>query len=146
MILAVDQHNIELVLPLVRSYQEFYQCAHIDDDVNRNHFEQFGPKSDKGCLFLYVEDGVAIAFATVYFSYSSTLPGKVGVMNDLFTTEPCRGRGIARMLIEHCLTYAKSMGAARIQWFTATNNDVAQRLYDSINTKKSEWYFYTYAG
>ncbi len=146
MIEAVTQSNFELVLPLIRAYQEFYKCSVIDDEANRSHFRQFGPNSDKGCLFLYTEGGTPLAFATVYFTYSSTLPGKVGLMNDLFTSEQCRGKGIGRKLIEHCLAYAKENGAVRIQWFTATSNETAQRLYDSLGAKKSEWYFYTYTG
>lgn len=146
MIEPITEKNIELVLPLIRAYQAFYHCPTIDDEVNRSHFSQFGPDSDKGCLFLYTEDGVPLAFATVYFTYSSTLPGKVGLMNDLFTSEQCRGKGIGRQLVEHCLRYAKENGAQRIQWFTATSNETAQRLYDSLGAKKSEWYFYAYTG
>ena len=146
MITAVDQSKLESVLPLIRAYQQFYKCPEISDETNREHFRQFGPDSEKGCLFLYSENGIPVAFATVYFTYSSTLPGKVGVMNDLYTTEQCRGKGIGRKLIDHCLDYAKSRDALRIQWFTATSNEVAQRLYDATSAKKSEWYFYTYTG
>lgn len=140
----VNQDTIDLVLPLIRAYQSFYQCSSIDDEANRAHFSQFGPASDKGCLFVYLDNGCPVGFATVYFTYSSTLPGKVGVMNDLYTVEDCRGRGIGRRLTDHCLHYAKSMGALRLQWLTARGNETAQRLYDSLTSRKSEWYFYIY--
>lgn len=146
MIKAVDQADFELVLPLIKAYQDFYQCAPIDDKINHAHFSQFGPNSDKGCIFLYMEDGAAVGFSTVYFTFSSTLPGKVGVMNDLFITEKCRGKGIGRQLIEHSLIYAQSRGALRMQWLTSMSNEVAQRLYDSLNAKKSDWHFYAYTG
>lgn len=146
MITVVDQNTLEAALPLIRAYQTFYGCPAISADTNREHFRQFGPDSEKGCLFLYTESGVAVAFATVYFTYSSTLPGKVGVMNDLFTQEAYRGKGIGRKLIDHCLSYATSQGAHRLQWLTATRNETAQRLYDSLSVKKSDWHFYTYTG
>ena len=145
MIEPVDKHNIDEVLPLIRLYQEFYNCRNIDEARNREHFRQFGLTSEMGCQFLYRLDGSPVAFATIYFTFSSTLPGKVGLMNDLFTSEACRGKGIGKQLIAHCLDYAKSQGALRIQWFTAPDNLRAQRLYDSLPANKSEWLYYTYA-
>lgn len=144
MIEDVNSANLTEVLPLIRQYQEFYQVASIDDDRNRAFFGQFGVDNPAGCLFLYRMDGVAVAFATVYFSYSSTAAAKVGVMNDLFTLPGYRGRGIAKALIEHCLDYALSRQAVRLQWTTALDNERAQRLYDSLATSKKPWLFYTY--
>lgn len=67
------------------------------------------------------------------------------MMNDLYTLPDCRGKGIARQLIEHCLKFVKSKGGARLQWLTAEDNEVAQRLYNSLDTKKSKWIVYTYS-
>jgi len=65
-------------------------------------------------------------------------------MNDLYTIEEYRGKGIGRQLIDHCLVFAKSKGAARLQWLTAEDNETAQKLYDSMNTNHSTWKVYTY--
>ena len=89
--------------------------------------------------------GAAIAFATVYFNFSSTLAAKVGVLNDLYTTPAYRSSGVGRELIEHCRQFAQRRGAIRLQWLTATDNLTAQRLYDSLDTRKSDWHFYTYS-
>ena len=67
-------------------------------------------------------------------------------MNDLFTLPDCRGRGIGKALILHCLDYARSQGAIRLQWATATDNHTAQRLYNSLKTHHKPWLFYTYQG
>ena len=146
MIEPVSEHNLEDVLPLIRLYQEFYKITDIDDDKNRNFFSQFHEYGDKGCLFLYRNnEGKAVAFATVYFTYVSSIPAKVGVMNDLYTIQSHRGEGIGRKLINHCLQFAISKGAARLQWLTAKDNEQAQKLYDSLDTKKSSWNIYTYS-
>jgi len=142
---AVCDKNLDDALPLIRAYQEFYQIPKIDDARNKVFFSQFGEGGDQGCLFLYRNDeGVAVAFATVYFTHVSSIPARVGVMNDLYTLPSHRGTGIGRQLIEHCLKFALDKGAARLQWLTAEDNRQAQALYDSLNTKKSTWNVYTY--
>lgn len=143
---AVDNHNLAEVLPLIGEYQAFYQVAHIDDARNQAFFSQFGQQHPQGCLFLYRDQGQVVGFATVYFSFSSTLVGKVGVLNDLYVRAGLRGRGIGRALIEHTWQYAQTQGAQRLQWVTAPTNHTAQRLYDGLPTRKSEWFFYTYQG
>ena len=145
MIQAITDKNLEEVLPLIRQYQEFYKIADINDDRNREFFSQFGEDKAEGCQFLFRnEQGQAVAFATVYFTFVSSIPAKVGVMNDLYTIEEYRGKGIGRQLIDHCLAFAKSKGAVRLQWLTAEDNETAQKLYDSMNTNQSTWKVYTY--
>ena len=145
MIEAVSEKNFEEVLPLIRRYQEFYKVANISDSKNRDFFSQFGESNSAGCLFIFRLDGNAVAFATVYFSYASSIASKVGIMNDLYTTPEIRGQGVGRQLIEHCHTFASKNGAARLQWTTATDNEKAQKLYDSMGAKKSTWHVYTYS-
>ena len=112
MIEAVSKNNLEAVLPLIRAYQEFYKIQTIDDERNREFFSQFGEDENEGCLFLYRNDeGEVIAFATVYFTFVSSIPSKVGVMNDLYTVPAFRKKGIAKQLINHCLQFAISKGA-----------------------------------
>ena len=146
MIESVSIKTIEEVLPLIRKYQEFYKVQDIDDEKNREFFSQFSENEDNGSLFLFrSEAGDAVAFATVYFTYVSSIPARVGVLSDLYTLPVHRGNGIGKRLINHCFEFALQKGAARLQWLTAHDNHVAQKLYDSLNTKKSAWYVYTYS-
>ena len=145
MIEAVTDKNLEEVLPIVRQYQEFYKITDINDARNREFFSQFSESGNEGCLFLYRSDkGSAVAFATVYFTFVSSIPARVGVMNDLYTIPKYRGKGIGKRLINHCLQFALSKGAVRLQWLTAEDNLQAQKLYDSLGTKKSTWKVYTF--
>lgn len=144
MIEEIDDTNIDEVLPLIRQYMEFYEVKDIDDAKNRAFFSQFGINSDKGCLFAYRDKGVMVAFATVYFSYASSILAKVAVMNDLFTLESSRGQGFATALIRYCKQYAMERGASRLQWVTADSNKTAQSVYQSLGAKHSSWEFYTY--
>lgn len=145
MIEVVSKNNIEEVLPLIKAYQAFYKVTEISDAKNLAFFSQFGESDAKGCQFLFREKDKVAGFATVYFSFTSTIAEKVAVLNDVFVLDDYRGKGIARQLIEHCRAYASEMGAARLQWLTALDNEPANRLYESMNTNKSTWNFYTYS-
>ena len=144
MIEAVSAQNLPEVLPLIRAYQTFYQVADISDERNLAFFGQFGENSPHGCQFVYREQGEAVAFATVYVNFSSTVAAKVMIMNDLFTLPEHRGKGIGRKLIAHCHAFAESQGALRLEWVTAPDNQQAQALYDSFEVSRSQWLFYTY--
>lgn len=144
MIEPVSKNNLAEVLPLIRAYQEFYKVAETSDSKNAEFFSQFGESNPTGCQFLFRESGKVIGFATVYFSFTSTITAKIAVLNDVYTEPGYRGKGVASQLIEHCRGYAAKHGAARLQWVTAPDNEQAQKLYDSMNTGKSTWHFYTY--
>ena len=144
MIEPVSETNLEEVLPLIEQYQAFYQVKDISCAKNRAFFSQFGVDSPNGCLFAFRQAGSVVGFATVYLSFTSTIAAKVAVMNDLYTCPEYRGKGVGRKLIEHCRVYAAQAGAARLQWVTAPDNETAQKLYDSMETNKSSWCFYTY--
>ena len=143
MIELVGKHNLEDVLPLIAEYQAFYRVKNISEDRNRQFFSQFGQHSPLGCQMLFRHLGEAAGFATVYYSYASSITAKVGVLNDLYTKEAYRGQGIAKQLIQYCANYASEQGAARLQWVTAPDNETAQKCYDGLPTQKSEWLFYT---
>lgn len=145
MIEPLSTHNLAEVLPLIRAYHEFYRVEKISDAHFEGFFAQFSEASPGGCLFLYRVAGEVVGFATVYFSFSSTLAAKVAILNDLFTQPNYRGRGIGRKLIEHCRNFAATRGAARLQWLTAPDNAAAQKLYDALATRKSNWVLYTYS-
>ena len=66
-------------------------------------------------------------------------------MNDLYTSEEYRKKGIATKLIKHCEKYAKERGAVRLQWVTAASNEPAQSIYRALGAKQSSWEFFTYA-
>jgi len=140
----ITEKNISELLPLIRRYQEFYKISDISDAKNLAFFSPFGESNPLGCLFLFRENNEVVAFATVYFSFTSTIAAKIGVLNDMYTLPQYRGKGIGRKLIEHCRYFAEKHQAVRLQWVTTPDNEQAQELYYSLNTNKSTWFFYSY--
>ena len=80
MIEVVSKDNFDELLGLMRQYQEFYYVTPISDVRNSEFFAQFGEHSPLGCQFLYRLDNLAVGFATVYFSFSSTAVSKVALV------------------------------------------------------------------
>ncbi|MGY4598587.1 GNAT superfamily N-acetyltransferase [Bradyrhizobium sp. GM22.5] len=53
-------------------------------------------------------------------------------LQDLFTTEAARGKGVGSALIHGVYERAKLMGSPRVYWQTHETNVTAQRLYDKV--------------
>ncbi len=142
MIETVNNDNFAEILPLIESYQAFYQVPDIDPEKNRRHFSRFLNDHSRGILFLFRHQQQAVGFATIYYTFSSSRAEEVGVLNDLFVLPEQRGHGIGRQLIEHAATVVKEKGLSRLQWLTANSNTTAQRFYEKAGAKKSDWFFY----
>jgi GNAT superfamily N-acetyltransferase len=138
----IGRQELDELLPLVAGYQRFYG-AEPDVERNRRFFSRFLHPSDEGLLLGAWLDGGLAGFATLYWFFSSTKAAESVLMNDLFVREDVRGAGIGRALINRALDEARRHGAAHLEWFTAPDNVVAQRLYDSIpGAKRSIWHAY----
>lgn len=134
--------ELDELLPLVAGYQKFYG-AEADHDRNRRFFSRFLDPSDEGLLLGAWMDRRLTGFATLYWFFSSTKAADSVLMNDLFVSEDVRGAGIGRALIASALDQARQRGAAHLEWFTAPDNQTAQRLYDSVpGAGRSTWYAY----
>ena len=53
-------------------------------------------------------------------------------LQDLFTTEAARGKGVGRALIQEVYKQAKVAGCSRVYWHTHETNATAMKLYDKI--------------
>ena len=87
--------------------------------------------------------GEAVAFATIYWSWATTIASRIGVMNDLFVTAAARGSGAAEQLIQACVDECRRHGAAELTWQTAPDNERAQRVYDRVGATRSQWVDYS---
>jgi GNAT superfamily N-acetyltransferase len=56
-------------------------------------------------------------------------------LQDLFTSEEARGRGVGRELIHAVYARAKAAGSPRVYWQTHESNAAAMKLYDKLAEK-----------
>lgn len=69
------------------------------------------------------------------FHRSTSMIEPVCYLQDLFTDDAVRGKGVGRALIEAVYARAKEAGATRVYWTTHETNVTAMKLYDKIAVK-----------
>jgi GNAT superfamily N-acetyltransferase len=68
-----------------------------------------------------------------YLFHRSTISiGPNCYLQDLFTVEAARGKGVGRALIEEVYRCATDAGSSRVYWNTHKTNVTAMKLYDKV--------------
>ncbi len=143
MIAVAGEDDLPELLALMRAYCDFYEVAPSDAALLALSRTLIADPEHEGVqLLARDDDGRAVGFATVYWTWSTTTATRLGVMNDLFVDPAARGGGTAEALIGACRVAARERGAARLAWQTALDNERAQRLYDRVGGRRSQWLDY----
>lgn len=138
----IEAEQLELLLPLIRAYQSFYEVEEIDEERNRAFFARFVAPSDDGMLLGAWRNEELVGYACLYWSFTSLVPAETVLMNDLYVEESARGQGVGRALIEASATVGRERGAQRLEWATQPRNVTAQLLYDTMGAERSDWVEY----
>lgn len=139
----VASSDLPALVPLMRAYCDFYEVAPSDDALTAISSTLIAEPDTQGVQFIARDDaGQSIGFATLYWSWSTTSGGRIGIMYDLFVAESGRGSGAAQALIAACADATKSHGGVELVWQTALDNARAQSVYDKTGAIKSTWHEY----
>jgi GNAT superfamily N-acetyltransferase len=85
---------------------------------------------------LVAESAGQLVGLTHFLFHRSTIQlGPTCYLQDLFTIEAARGKGVGRALIEEVYRYAGGAGANRVYWLTHETNSLAMKLYDKVADK-----------
>ena len=139
----VGEDDLPELLPLMRGYCDFYEVSPSDDELLALARAQIADPERDGVQLLARNGGEAVGFATIYWSWATTIASRIGVMNDLFVAPAARGTGAAEQLIHACVEECRKHGAAELTWQTAPDNERAQRVYDRVGAKRSQWLDYS---
>jgi GNAT superfamily N-acetyltransferase len=143
-ITCVGEDDLPDLLPLMRGYSDFYEVNPSDEALLALSRALIAEPECEG-LQLIARDGDSgqpLGFATVYWLWSTSRAARIGVMNDLFTAEAARRRGVGEALIQACLVAVRERGAVALEWQTATDNHTAQALYERVGGIREQWYDY----
>lgn len=143
-ITPVGEDDLADLLPLMRGYSDFYEVDPSDDALLAMSRALIANPEFDGVQFIArdPDSGEALGFATVYWMWSTSRAARIGVMNDLFTAQAARRRGVGEALMNTCLDAVRERGAALLQWQTARDNHTAQALYERVGGIREEWYDY----
>jgi GNAT superfamily N-acetyltransferase len=142
-IARVGPDDLDHLLPLMRAYCDFYGVSPSDADlVGMSRALIADPAREGVQLIARGDDGRAVGFATVFWTWSTLSASRIAIMNDLFVAEDARGHGLAERLIEVCMRESAQQGIHRLTWQTALDNGRAQAVYDRIGAVREQWLDY----
>jgi GNAT superfamily N-acetyltransferase len=117
--------------PLWQGYQRFYKVQHppeVTEATWKRFFDGLEPMHA-----LVAERGEDLLGIVHYLFHRSTwMIGPTCYLQDLFTAEKARGKGVGRALIEGVYACAAAAGAQRVYWHTHETNATARILYDKV--------------
>jgi GNAT superfamily N-acetyltransferase len=142
-IAVVTRADVDDLLPLLRDYCDFYEVSPSDADLLALCEALIADHEREGVQLIARDDqGRAVGFATIYWSWATTIAGRIGVMNDLFVVQRARGSGVAEALIDACRERCAGRGARRLEWQTAPDNARAQSVYHRVGATREQWVDY----
>ena len=140
----VTERELPELLPLVRAYCDFYEADPSDESLRAISEALLADPEREGIQFIARDDdGGAIGFATIYWTWQTLGGGRIGVMNDLFVAESRRGQGHAEALIAACVEACREHGATELTWQTALDNRRARAVYDRVGAGAARWLDYS---
>ena len=146
MITRVAIADLDELLPLMRGYCDFYEVAPGDAALRTLALSLIEHPDTSGVqVMARDDDGTAIGFATLFWSFSTLAATSIGVMNDLYVDAGARSQGVGAELIRACEAECANRGVLLMEWETAPTNARAQALYDRFGAVRSEWISYTLA-
>ncbi len=121
--------------PLWDGYNAFYGRSGetaLDDRVTEQTWEWFFDASADVGAFVAEIEGRVVGMVHFLFHRSTSRLADVCYLQDLFTEESCRGRGMGRALIQKVLDAARDRGSSRVYWTTQATNAAGRALYDKL--------------
>ncbi|UPT61617.1 MAG: GNAT family N-acetyltransferase [Hyphomonadaceae bacterium JAD_PAG50586_4] len=125
-----DRPNWE---PLWAGYLEFYK-SELAPEITDATFARFLDPSEPMQALVAEDDATGALLGVVHcvFHRGTWSIGDFCYLEDLFTAETARGRGVGRALIEAVYKLADERGAGRVYWLTHETNTTARKLYDQV--------------
>lgn len=116
-------------------YNAFYGrsgATALPEEITRATWARFFDPSEPVHALVAEEAGQVVGLAHYIFHRSTTRLNEVCYMQDLFTAEMVRGRGVGRGLIEAVYEAAGKAGSSRVYWQTLNTNEAGRALYDKV--------------
>lgn len=121
--------------PLWDGYNAFYGRsgpAALDERITAQTWQWFFDANEHVHALVAELDGRIVGIVHFLFHRSTSRSADVCYLQDLFTDEACRGRGVGRALIQRVFDTAKQAGSSRVYWTTYATNVAGRALYDKM--------------
>jgi GNAT superfamily N-acetyltransferase len=121
--------------PLWDGYNAFYGRSGptaLPEAITESTWERFFSASEPVHALVAEDDGRMVGLVHYLFHRSTTRLNDVCYLQDLFTAESQRGRGVGRQLILAVYEAARAAGSSRVYWQTQVTNEAGRALYDKV--------------
>jgi len=135
---AVQRDDYHQWRPLWDGYNQFYGrhgATALPLEVTQATWARFFDAYEP-MHALVAESGGALLGLTHFLYHRSTIQiAPSCYLQDLFTNEQARGKGVGRALINAVYEHARGAGIPRVYWQTHETNSTAMQLYDKVAEK-----------
>jgi GNAT superfamily N-acetyltransferase len=131
----VTRRDYEQWLPLWDGYNAFYGrsgATALSPEITRMTWARFFDAYEPVHALVAENGGKLLGLAHYLFHRSTTAIQPVCYLQDLFTDEAARGRGVGKALINEVYAKARYAGSPRVYWQTHETNHTAQQLYNKV--------------
>ena len=135
-IVQATPEHLDLLTPLFVKYREFYDAMPYPE-TSRSFLEKRLTRKES-VIYLAMADheDKLMGFCQLYPSFSSLSLKRVWILNDIYVAEDARRQLVADNLIRTAKKMAKDTNAVRMRVSTSSDNEVAQKTYESIGFKE----------
>jgi GNAT superfamily N-acetyltransferase len=134
----ITQSDYAQWLPLWEGYNKFYGRSGdtaLPPEITAMTWSRFFDAYEPVHALVAESDGQLLGLTHYIYHRSTIVINPICYLQDLFTTEQARGKGVARALINGVYERAKLAGSPRVYWQTHETNHTAMLLYDKMADK-----------
>ena len=116
-------------------YNAFYGrsgSTALSESTTQSTWERFFNPAEPVHALVAAEGSRVVGLTHYLFHRSTTRLNDVCYLQDLFTAEDQRGRGVGRELILAVYEAARAAGSSRVYWQTQVTNEAGRALYDKV--------------
>ena len=122
-------------LPLWDGYNKFYGrfgARALPIEITRTTWARFFDAYEPVHALVAEGEGKLVGLVHYLLHRSTTMIEPNCYLQDLFTDESMRGKGVGRALIAAVYERAKIAGCTRVYWLTHETNATARKLYNQV--------------
>lgn len=129
----IHSEDFEQWYPLWEMYNIFY-ARKVSLEVTQETWKRFLDTKEEMYSLVYEDGEKILGFVNYLFHRHTAMINKACYLQDLFTLQSARGKGVGRALIEEVSRLATEAGTPSIYWLTHEKNETARKLYDKVAT------------
>jgi GNAT superfamily N-acetyltransferase len=124
--------------PLWDGYNAFYgrrDATALPEEITQMTWSRFFDAYEPVHALVADHAGELLGLVHFLFHRSTISIAPTCYLQDLFTLESARCKGVGRKLIEEVYQRARQAGSSRVYWLTHETNGTAMKLYDKVAEK-----------